>query len=367
MSMGIISFSIVIYIINYKYWNYLFYMKKKFALLIILFLSYTIISSVITNNFLNLKAYLSLVSLFFVFGAAYLISFIIKDLNEIFLYKTIKYMFLVFTIFGLYHILFIGGARNIFPFSEASHYALFLGPFSVLLYVLSTSKILKFLIVFLLILLGMLFPNITILTYAFLIFLLHIKLNIKNIILISLGGIIFVNIIVNNIYFYERIFFWNEQSSKNLSSLVYLQGIQDAYYSFVSTNGIGIGFQQLGTQKPSEAGVIIQEILGNDTGLNRQDGGFTAAKLIAELGFFGLLLLVLYFRIFKKSLIYLSSYIQSKRYDLRLTISYSFIYSYLIELFVRGAGYFTQGSFLFFFAISYLFIRKNSENPNNSQ
>lgn len=367
MAMGILIFCFLVYILNSKYLKYLLYMKKKFALLIIFFLVYSVITTLITKNFLNLKAYLSLFSLYFVFGAAYLASYSLINSKKLVLYNTIKYIFSIFTVFGLYHILFIGGAKHIFPFSEASHYALFFGPFSVLLYVLSTSKILKFFIVLLLILLGVLFPNTTILTYAFLIFLLHIKLNLKNIILISLGGIIFVNIIFNNNYFYERIFFWNEQSSKNLSSLVYLQGVQDAYYSFVSTNGFGIGFQQLGTQKPSEAGVIIQKLMGNDIGLNRQDGGFTAAKLIAELGFFGLLLLVLYFRIFKKALIYLSSYIQDKSYDLKLAISYSFIYSYLIELFVRGAGYFTQGSFLFFVAISYLFIRKNFETPNNPQ
>lgn len=367
MAIGILFFSFIIYIFSFKYWNRLFYMKTKFALLIILFFIHTFVNVLINENLLNIKAYLSLISLFFVFGAAYLASYSLINSKNLDLYKSIKYTFLIFTIFGIYHILVIGGPHNPFPFSEASHYALFFGPFSVLLYALSTSKTLKIFIVFLLILLGVLFPNTTILTYAFLIFLLHIKLNIKNIILISLGGIIFINIIFNNIYFYKRIFFWNEQSSENLSSLVYLQGVQDAYYSLISTSGLGLGFQQLGTQEPSEAGIVIQNLMGNDTGLNRQDGGFTAAKIIAELGFLGLFLLALYFILFKKAFFYLSNYMHGKRYDLKLAISYGFIYSFLIELFVRGAGYFTQGSFLFFVAISYLFIRKSFETPNNPQ
>jgi len=367
MAMGILIFSSLVYIVNIEYLNRLYRLKKKFALLIILFLLYLVITVFITNNFLNLKAYLSVFSLLFVFGAAYLTSYSLKYTDNRLIYRTIKYTFLIFMLLGLYHLIFIGGARNPFPFSEASHYGLFIGPFSVALYVLSSSKFLKFFIISWVISAGILFPNTTVLMYAFLILLLHIKLNIKNIILVILGGIIFINIIFNNDYFYDRIFFWNEQSSKNLSSLVYLQGVQDAYYSFTSTNGFGIGFQQLGTQKSSEAGLIIQELMGNETGLNRQDGGFTAAKIIAELGFLGIGLLILYFIIVKKAFSYLSNCLNSKRYDANLVISYSFIYAYLIELFVRGAGYFTQGSFLFFVAVSYLFIRKDIETHNNPQ
>lgn len=367
MAMGILIFSVLIYMVNIKYWNHLFYLKKKFALLIVLFLVYMVITSIITGNFLNLKAYLSLVSLSFVFGATYLIAYRIKDSNDNILYKTIKYTFFIFFIFGLYHLLFIGGAKNIFPFSEASHYSLFIGPFSVVLYILSKSKILKLMIILWLILAGILFPNTTILTYAFLIFILHIKLSIKNIFLIIFGGIVFFNIILTNKYFSERIFFWNEQSSKNLSSLVYLQGVQDAYYSFVSTNGFGIGFQQLGTQKPSEAGILLEKLMENENGLNRQDGGFTSAKIIAEMGYLGFFLLFIYFKLFKKAFSYISKYLNNKKGDVKSIISYGFIYAYLIELFVRGAGYFTQGSFLFFVAISYLFLRNFFETSNNPQ
>lgn len=367
ISMGILIFSILVYIVNIKYWNRLYYLKVKFASLIVIFLLYLLITAVFTNNFLNLKAYLSVFSLLFVFGAAYLASYSLKYKDNRLLYRIIKYTFFIFMLLGLFHLIFIGGARNPFPFSEASHYALFIGPFSVVLYILSSSKFLKFFIISWLLSAGILFPNTTVLMYVFLIFLLHIKLTIKNIILVIFGGIIIINTILNNDYFSERIFFWNDQSSKNLSSLVYLQGVQDAYYSFVSTNGFGIGFQQLGTQKSSEAGLIIQELMGNETGLNRQDGGFTAAKITAELGFLGIGLLIIYFVIAKKAFSYLSNCLDGKRYDTNLVISYSFIYAYLVELFVRGAGYFTQGSFLFFVAISYLFIRKNNEPSNNSQ
>lgn len=367
MAMGVLISSFLVYISNIKHLKYLLHVKKKFAILIIFFLLYSLITVFVTNNFLNKKAYLSFFGLFFVFGAAYLASYSIANSKNLALYKTIKYIFLIFLLLGLYHIVFVGGPHNIFPFSEASHYALFTGPFSIALYVLSSNIFLKLLITGWLFFASILFPNTTLLTYLLLVFLLHAKLNIKNIILISLGGIILASVIISNSYFHSRIFFWRAQYTKAWSALVYLQGLQDAYYSFVSTNGFGLGFQQLGTQKPSEAGIIIQEIVDNDAGLNRQDGGFTAAKIIAELGYFGLLLLAIYFRNFIKALVYLRYYMKNKRYDLKLAISYSFIYSFLIELFVRGAGYFTQGSFLFYVAISYLFIRRDFETPDNPQ
>ena len=366
MAAGILIFSFLIYIVNIKHWNYLFHIKKKFIFLIILFLLYLMITSIITNNFLNFKAYLSLLGLFFVFGATYLISYVMKNVKDESLYKTIKYTFIIFLILGFYHIVFIGGAKNIFPFSEASHYALFLGPFSIVLYILSTSKILKLTVILVLILVGILFPNTTILMYAFLIFMLYIKLSLKNIFFIILGGIIFFNIILTNKYFSERIFFWNEQSSKNLSSLVYLQGVQDAYYSLKSTNGFGIGFQQLGTQKPSEAGIILQQLMDNENGLNRQDGGFTSAKIIAEMGYLGFLLLFIYFILLKKSFIYILNYLDNKERNIKLVIAYGFIYAYLIELFVRGAGYFTQGSFIFFISCAYLFINNGDSTYENN-
>jgi hypothetical protein len=131
-------------------------------------------------------------------------------------------------------------------------------------------------------------------------------------------------------YFYDRVLFWDAQSSKNLSSLVYLQGIQDAHYSFVSTKGLGLGFQQLGTQKLSEAGLILQELLNNNTGLNRQDGGFTAAKIIAELGLLGILILLMYLILAKKAFFYLYNYLRGKENDLKLALSYGFIYAYSI-------------------------------------
>jgi hypothetical protein len=367
MALGILIFSTLVYLVGMKYFNSLFYMKKKFALLVVLFLGYTVITALFTNNFLNLKAYLSLFSLFFVFGSTYLVAHTFKYTSTQVLYKFIKYTFFIFMFFGIYHLIFIGGAHRPFPFSEASHYALFIGPFAVAFYVLTRRKIFKLLIILWLILAGIFFPNTTILMYALLIFLLHIKLSIKNIIWFTLGIIVFTNIIISTPYFYERIFFWNEQSSGNLTALVYLQGVQDAYYSFTSTTGFGIGFQQLGTQKPSKAGLLIQAIMGNERGLNRQDGGFTAAKIIAELGYLGIFFLVLYFIIFKKAFFYLSNYLYRKDYYVRTVIAYSFIYAFFIELFVRGAGYFTQGSFLFYVAISYLFIRKNNENTLNPQ
>lgn len=367
MATGILIFSIFVYMGTFRYWGQILKIKKKFLFLIMLFLLYSTFIMLIENNFLNSKAYFSFLALLFVFGAAYLTAYSIYSINDIVLYNIIRNIFIIFMLFGLYHIMFIGGAHSPFPFSEASHYALFFGPFSIAFHILTQNKFIKLFIILFLLFAGVLFPNTTILVYAFLIFLCYIKFNTKSIVLFSIGSIIFIYLIYNNEYFYQHVFFASEQSSSNLSSLVYLQGVQDAYFSFVSTYGFGLGFQQLGTQQPSEAGLTIQYLMGNNTGLNRQDGGFTAAKIIAELGYFGFFLLSLFFVAVKKAHRYLSFYANSEVVNPALVVSYSFIYAYLVELFVRGAGYFTQSSFLFYIGIAYLLIRKKNETSHNPQ
>ena len=282
-------------------------------------------------------------------------------------FNAFKYSFLILLLLGLYHIIFIGGARDVFPFTEASHYALFFGPLCILIYILTTNEVLRIFILIFLIMFSFLIPNTTILIYGFLIMFLHLRFNIKNIIFFIFICILTWILISNNTYLSNRIFFLSEDTN-NLSALVYLQGIQDAYNSLIQTNGLGLGFQQLGTQDSSEAGLLIQQLINNDVGLNRQDGGFTAAKVIGEFGVFGLFLLLVYFMKFKKAFNYLRKSLFYKRENnTKEIIANVFIYAYFIELFIRGVGYFSQGTFFFLVALFYLSIKKRNEIINYSQ
>jgi hypothetical protein len=82
-------------------------------------------------------------------------------------------------------------------------------------------------------------------------------------------------------------------TSANLSSVVYVNGWETAVSNAVSTNGVGLGFNRMGCNpRPDTASGEVLEFF--DIGeTNYNDGSFTFAKLLSELGFFGVALWVL--------------------------------------------------------------------------
>lgn len=359
LSVGVLFFSLISMIFSYNFLTRVHFISFRF-LFIILFITLHILLTLILKDSINEKFLISIIGLFIFTLSAYLFSFFLFEINKLVLFKTIKYSFMGLLFLGIFHIIFIGGTRNIFPFSEASHYGLFLGPFSVALYILTINKFFKFFIIAHLITCSILFPSTTIFIYVCLIAILYSRFNIKSICFLLIILLVFYLIILNNEYLNERIFFLSKESSSNLSALVYLQGIEDAYYSVISTNGFGLGFQQLGMQPVSESGLIIQKLLNNDIGLNRQDGGFTAVKVISELGLLGILLVLCYLVKLKKAFNHLQNYLLYRKGDIKLIVSYSFIYTYFVELFIRGIGYFSPGNFFFLVVVFYLFIREKN-------
>lgn len=90
----------------------------------------------------------------------------------------------------------------------------------------------------------------------------------------------------------EHIFVGYEADSAdhtNLSSIVWLNGWSQAYQTFIETSWLGTGFNQMGCGKFYEFG-ILSPLMIETSGivLNANDGSLFAAKLIAELGVFGL-------------------------------------------------------------------------------
>jgi len=99
---------------------------------------------------------------------------------------------------------------------------------------------------------------------------------------------------------------------------------------------------------------VIQELLMSQGTLNIEDGGFLAAKLIAELGFLGIII-VLGYMLFIVKILFRSNKIYNKKFitsNEKLELFFNgFIFSFFIEMFLRGYGYFSPGLFIFISAL----------------
>lgn len=163
---------------------------------------------------------------------------------------------------------------------------------------------------------------------------------------------------VNLTYFTDRLDFGTQTT--NISSLVYIQGQELIFESLERTFGWGIGFQQLGYGPiQSPASKMIYQITGTD--LNLYDGGFVAAKLISEFGFFGIFATIAFIVIATKSASFLRKVSKhaipsSPGRD----FAFAIIVGYSIDMFVRGVAYFTASSALFLAALIFYLKQKRT-------
>lgn len=129
--------------------------------------------------------------------------------------------------------------------------------------------------------------------------------------------------------------------------LVYLSGIERAFLNFITSYGLGIGFQQMGVN--GEVGVYQQILADLDAPmLNIYDGSFISSKLISEFGFIGAIMCIFYLFIFFSIL---SAFQKNKRYPPQYILAYSFYMCFFIPLFIRGAGYINPYVFMLFSSI----------------
>ena len=157
---------------------------------------------------------------------------------------------------------------------------------------------------------------------------------------------------LNLAYYSDRLDFTSDNA--NLSALVYRQGWELAYESLDYSKGLGLGFQQLGSAPIySYTSDLIYRILGND--LNMIDGGFTAAKLIAEFGILGIMIVCWFaWNCVKAVVILRNASLQDTELDTGLILCCSIICGYSIEMFTRGVGYFSGTTFLVLCSLMYL-------------
>ena len=89
---------------------------------------------------------------------------------------------------------------------------------------------------------------------------------------------------------------------------------------------------------------LITPIIGGNGSLNLEDGGFLSAKLIAEFGVIGIAIVISYIiQIFKIlfKIRKLNQKIELDDMEKKQLILYGFIFSFLVEMFLRGYGYFS--------------------------
>jgi len=321
----------------------------NFSVFLLLLLSY-LSSMLIFTGGDNIRFSLSIVLLLLLSFASSAFVMTLDSLKDEFFHKLILFGFYVLTCLGyivLTQILFFGlEDKDMILFTEPSHYAIVYIPF--VFYAIYTCDKKSYALLYLsaALFLAMMIENLTLLVGCLMImFLLYGRR------FMSLALVIPILVIAAH-YFISRLDFSPENT--NSSKLVFLSGWERAYLSFISSNGIGVGFQQLGILGPEgDYQIMVRKISGSN--LNINDGGSLAPKLIAEIGLFGFILLLFYlsfaYKVVRK---FLSRQINGSK-----NIFFLGVYLFFsIELFVRGMGYFSLTSFLLLSSLYWIYYSR---------
>lgn len=374
LSYGIIIFSFLL--VSYTlptqnnfftsiYLNYFF--KTYFILIWFIFLHF-LITNLFFSNINYTRFFLSLVALLVFFLACTIFtSILIKIYRLNFFDKILKVIFYI-----VMFLCFLGIVRyssyspfyydtNIYLtiFSEPSHLVISVFPF--ITYFILSSKNLKSKIKLVLIFLSIsvLLKSATLMISIFLCFFLFFSskqlLNLLFWILLIyffnyISGLDnFLKPLIDFQYFYER-FSLNPFGEKaNLSVLVFYAGYHEIYLNLKNTLFLGIGFQQFGfLGEQSFIKDLIYAYSGTFEYSANKDSSFLSGKYISEFGLFGIVSIIFYFKLLFKNIIN----IKNAKTNNSLSLFFSAcIISFFIELFIRGAGYFTVSSFLFIVSI----------------
>lgn len=252
----------------------------------------------------------------------------------------------------------ISSEKSVFPFSEPSHFAITFMPFLVHGAVVNTGwRQLAWIAVGLA--LGYILQNFTLVIGTALAAALSLPVSR----LMVAGGALIAAIGVLDIeYFTARLDFSFE--SQNMSSLVYRQGWELAADALSRTDGWGIGFQQLGfVPFNSPTADMVYRLLFNDA--NIKDGGFLVAKLVAEMGAFGIAVVAAYLVLLIRIGWRLRTRIfRSRTIPPKILFGYAVVCGFVVEMFVRGLGYFTGSVVLMLSAALIVWTARRSRTVN---
>lgn len=235
--------------------------------------------------------------------------------------------------------------KPVFPFTEPSHFALAYVPLMAYVAVMSRGPG-RYGALALGVALGYGLQNLTLLAGTALAFLICAR---PVLLLASLPVIWFGTQGLDLEYFALRLDFSGEV--QNVSNLAFVQGWQMMGEAIEKTSGYGLGFQQMGLAGTQvDAANVIHAILGEE--INLHDGSFTLSKLVSEFGAAGVALALLYVLLAAKLALSLrAAACRRGRGNPADVFACAAIVFYSLELFVRGAGYFTGTGLLFVTAL----------------
>lgn len=230
--------------------------------------------------------------------------------------------------------------RALFIFSEPSHFVLMFAPFLLWAVVKSQGVLLRVVLFAAVLVLLLLIKNMTFLALIGLAALVALRTRALSLVAACLIAII----ALHPTYFLSRLNF--SDTSYNLSALVWLQGWQNVYSALKSTDGLGLGFQQLGLHGAhGDAALLIARQMkvayGIDHGtMNLLDGGTLGAKLSAEFGVLGIVLVIVCSWLILRSVFRLRMLARIPDAPAGQVFFYCCIASFALDLFIRGTGYF---------------------------
>lgn len=360
LAQGLMIASLAVIVINF---NNIMELKSTLSRLIIYISIIALLFFFAIINYINYeisKPVLSLLVLLFVFFSSSVFS---VKLNKI-CFEALESSLLLVILFllclgwlkiflpitvGAYSAL----TKPVFPFIEESFYALSVSLLSVG-YAVTARKTNVFFIIINMFLLSIMFPSLTMMLSAVLtLFASMIRLRtkyFKALLFVSpLILILTLNIfLMDNTYFSSRLSF---EDSKNVTTLVFLQGWSLAFENFISTKGFGLGFQMLGMPgtQLTQFSDMIERIAGST--LNLTDGGLLAAKFIAEFGMIGLIVSLVYVVFIIKFLFNANAILNKTRcrennFLLKRCLLQGLLFGFIVEYFFRGYGYFSPGLYL---------------------
>jgi len=323
---------------NYRIKRKVLAIKYFFIFSIIIHL---ILSYILSRTDFFLRSFYSFILILIIIISAFTFANICNNIRNKIIENTLFYSFIILNIDLIFSLLFKINHldKSFFLFPEPSHFALIYIP--ILFFNIFRFSIFKFSF------------------FSFIVFM--VAIHIKSLVLLfGLSIIVFLYLFRNkhytslilffclsiitistNQYFYDRL---NVVDTENLSLLVFLCGWERAYLSLLNTNGLGVGLNQLGFT--NNAGFFRDVLIKlNAPTLNIYDGGSTAPKIISELGLVGLFIIVFYLKISAQAL---KKILYVQFLSPRLLLYSSFVFSSLLDLFIRGTGYFSVNMILFF-------------------
>jgi len=243
-------------------------------------------------------------------------------------------------------------------FKEPSHVAFALFPCVAVLLVAESKKIRRgglFALIALLIFSRS--STLLALTAAWLVYRLLVQKNRRQVVLLALGVVALIALACA--IDYDRLIAPTvdriagvaaSSGSDNMSSLLYVQGWQDAWGNLARTHGIGLGFNMMGCHPlPNVPLRDVLTTMGFDEP-NAQDGTFLFAKILSEAGIGG----VAFYLAIAWSWLHLEKRVRNA-HDARERVMAStqaaLIFCFVASSFIRSEGYFSGGLLLWVVAI----------------